>query len=91
MSNILTGKGIDWATAESLAFASLLSEGYGVRLSGQDSGRGTFSQRHAVLYDQVSEQRFVPLRHFRKKQGFFEIIDSFLSEYGVLGFEYGYS
>ena len=69
----------------------MLSEGYGVRLSGQDSGRGTFSQRHAVLYDQVSEKRFVPLRHFREKQGFFEIIDSFLSEYGVLGFEYGYS
>ena len=91
LSSIQTGNGIDWATAESLAFASLLSEGYGVRLSGQDSGRGTFSQRHAVLYDQVSEKRFVPLRHFREKQGFFEIIDSFLSEYGVLGFEYGYS
>ena len=62
-----------------------------MRLSGQDSGRGTFSQRHAVLYDQKNEERFVPLRHFLDKQGFFEVIDSFLSEYGVLGFEYGYS
>ena len=68
-----------------------MDEGYGVRLSGQDSGRGTFSQRHAVLYDQINENRFVPLRHFKKQQGYFEIIDSFLSEYGVLGFEYGYS
>ena len=69
----------------------MLKEGYGVRLSGQDTGRGTFSQRHAVLYDQINEKRFVPLRHFTKEQGYFEIIDSFLSEYGVLGFEYGYS
>ena len=90
-NSITEGKKIDWATAESLAFATLLDEGYGVRLSGQDSGRGTFSQRHAVLYDQINEDRFVPLRHFKKKQGYFEIIDSFLSEYGVLGFEYGYS
>ncbi len=85
------GKNIDWSTAESLAFATLLNEGYGVRLSGQDTGRGTFSQRHSVLYDQINEKRFVPLRHFMKQQGYFEIIDSFLSEYGVLGFEYGYS
>ena len=89
--SVLNGVGIDWATAEALAFASLLSEGFGVRLSGQDVGRGTFSQRHAVLYDQVNEKRFVPLRHFRDHQGLFEIVDSFLSEYGVLGFEYGYS
>jgi 2-oxoglutarate dehydrogenase E1 component len=89
--SVLNGVGIDWATAEALAFASLLSEGFGVRLSGQDVGRGTFSQRHAVLYDQVNEKRFVPLRHFRDQQGLFEIVDSFLSEYGVLGFEYGYS
>ena len=88
---MLNGVGIDWATAEALAFASLLSEGFGVRLSGQDVGRGTFSQRHAVLYDQVNEKRFVPLRHFQDQQGLFEIVDSFLSEYGVLGFEYGYS
>ena len=91
LNSVLTGEGIDWATAEALAFSSLLSEGYGVRLSGQDVGRGTFSQRHAVLYDQINENRFVPLRHFNKEQGIFEIIDSFLSEYGVLGFEYGYT
>ncbi len=91
LKSIQEGKSIDWATAEMLAFATLLDEGYGVRLSGQDSGRGTFSQRHAVLYDQINEKRFVPLRHFKKQQGYFEIIDSFLSEYGVLGFEYGYS
>jgi len=91
LNSVLNNTGIDWATAESLAFATLLNEGFGVRLSGQDSGRGTFSQRHAVLYDQMNEKRFVPLRHFRDKQGFFEVIDSFLSEYGVLGFEYGYS
>ena len=91
LNSVLNDSGIDWATAESLAFATLLKEGFGVRLSGQDSGRGTFSQRHAVLYDQMNEKRFVPLRHFMDKQGFFEVIDSFLSEYGVLGFEYGYS
>jgi len=91
LTSIHEGKNIDWSTAESLAFATLLNEGYGVRLSGQDTGRGTFSQRHSVLYDQINEKRFVPLRHFTKKQGYFEIIDSFLSEYGVLGFEYGYS
>ena len=91
INSVRVGNNIDWATAESLAFATLLDQGYGVRLSGQDSGRGTFSQRHAVLYDQTNENRFVPLRHFKKQQGYFEIIDSFLSEYGVLGFEYGYS
>ena len=91
LNSVLNDSGIDWATAEYLAFATLLKEGFGVRLSGQDSGRGTFSQRHAVLYDQMNEKRFVPLRHFMDKQGFFEVIDSFLSEYGVLGFEYGYS
>ncbi len=89
--SINDGKNIDWATAEALAFATLLKDGYGVRLSGQDVGRGTFSQRHAVLYDQENEKRFVPLRHFRKEQALFEIVDSFLSEFGVLGFEYGYS
>ena len=91
LTSIQEGKNIDWATAEALAFATLLKDGYGVRLSGQDTGRGTFSQRHSVLYDQVNEKRFVPLRHFSKEQGYFEVIDSFLSEYGVLGFEYGYS
>ena len=89
--SIIEGKNIDWATAEALAFATLLKDGYGVRLSGQDVGRGTFSHRHAVLYDQENEKRFVPLRHFRKEQALFEIVDSFLSEFGVLGFEYGYS
>ncbi len=89
--SIIDGINIDWATAEALAFATLLKDGYGVRLSGQDVGRGTFSHRHAVLYDQVNEKRFVPLRHFRKDQALFEIVDSFLSEFGVLGFEYGYS
>ena len=91
LDSVIKGKNIDWATAESLAFATLLSEGYGVRLSGQDVGRGTFSHRHGVLYDQINEKRHVPLRHFQQKQGYFEIIDSFLSEFGVLGFEYGYS
>ena len=89
--SIVEENNIDWATAEALAFATLLKDGYGVRLSGQDVGRGTFSHRHAVLYDQENEKRFVPLRHFRKKQALFEIVDSFLSEFGVLGFEYGYS
>jgi len=91
LTSVLNRKGIDWATSESLALATLLDEGYGVRISGQDVGRGTFSHRHGVLYDQENENRFVPLRHFQNKQGYFEIIDSFLSEFGVLGFEYGYS
>ena len=91
LTSVTKGKGIDWATSESLALATLLDEGYGVRISGQDVGRGTFSHRHGVLYDQENENRFVPLRHFQSKQGYFEIVDSFLSEFGVLGFEYGYS
>ena len=86
-----TGEGIDWATAEALAFGTLLSEGACVRLSGQDSGRGTFSQRHAVFYDQETEERYVPLNHIRDGQAQFEVIDSPLSEAAVLGFEYGYS
>jgi 2-oxoglutarate dehydrogenase E1 component len=85
------GQGIDWATAEHLAFGTLLREGFPVRLSGQDSGRGTFSQRHAILYDQESEERYIPLNHLDPKQAPFEVVDSFLSEEGVLGFEYGYS
>jgi 2-oxoglutarate dehydrogenase E1 component len=84
-----SGKGIDWATGEALAFGSLLSEGYGVRLSGQDSGRGTFSQRHAVWVDQTDEHKYVPLQTI--EHGRFEVLDSPLSEYGVLGFEYGYA
>ena len=85
------GEGIDWATAEALAFGSLLLEGCPVRLSGQDSGRGTFSQRHAVLIDQTTEARHVPLSHLSPEQAHFEVHDSMLSEAAVLGFEYGYS
>jgi 2-oxoglutarate dehydrogenase E1 component len=85
------GEGIDWATAEALAFGTLLKEGTPVRLSGQDCGRGTFSQRHAVLTDQDSETRYVPLANVAPEQGHFEILDSPLSENAVLGFEYGYS
>ena len=88
---IQQGNGIDWATAEHLAFASLLTEGFPIRLSGEDVGRGTFSQRHAVIYDQLTEEKYVPLSHLRAEQGAIEVIDSILSEEGVLGFEYGYS
>ena len=84
-----SGQGFDWATGEALAFGSLLSEGYAVRLSGQDSGRGTFSQRHAVWVDQASERKYVPLDTV--PHGRFEVHDSPLSEYGVLGFEYGFA
>ena len=83
--------GIDWSTAEALAFGSLLDEGYPVRLVGQDSGRGTFSQRHSVLRNQTDNSRYIPLNNISKSQKSFEIVDSFLSELAVLGFEYGYS
>ena len=86
-----TGEGIDWATGEALAFGSLVLDGYPVRLSGQDSGRGTFSQRHAVWVDQQTGEKFIPLREMRTGGPRFEVRDSPLSEYGVLGFEYGYS
>ena len=86
-----TGKGFDWATAEALAFGSLVSEGYMVRLSGQDSTRGTFSHRHSALIDQATEERYYPLNNIRQGQARYEVIDSMLSEYAVLGFEYGYS
>jgi 2-oxoglutarate dehydrogenase E1 component len=85
------GADIDWATAESLAFGSLVDEGFPVRLSGQDSVRGTFSQRHSGVIDQVTEERYVPLNNIRAGQAPFEVIDSALSEEAVLGFEYGYS
>ena len=88
-ATIEAGKGIDWATAEALAFGSLLKEGRNVRLSGQDTERGTFSQRHSVLIDQDTEARYVPLEHL--PPGRFEVINSMLSEEAVLGFEYGYS
>ena len=89
--NITNGSGIDWATAEHLAFGSILMEGNPVRLSGQDSCRGTFSQRHAVFVDQVTENRYTPLNHLADNQAFFEVIDSPLSEASVMGFEYGFS
>ncbi len=86
-----TGKGFDWATAEAAAFGSLLTEGFPVRLSGQDCTRGTFSQRHSAFVDQTTEERHYPLNHIRPGQSRYEVIDSMLSEYAVLGFEYGYS
>jgi 2-oxoglutarate dehydrogenase E1 component len=86
-----TGAGIDWAMAEHLAFATLLNEGFPVRLSGQDSERGTFSQRHAVLIDQETERRYTPLKYVCPNQGRFEVINSMLSEEAVLAFEYGYT
>src|SRR5437899_5854751 len=85
------GKRIDWACAESLAIGSLVLEGIPVSISGQDTSRGTFSQRHAVLHDIESGTRYVPLDHIRKGQARFTILDSMLSEYGVLGFEFGVS
>jgi 2-oxoglutarate dehydrogenase E1 component len=88
---ITTGQNIDWATAESLAFGSLLTEGFPVRLSGQDSVRGTFSQRHSGIVDQTTEARYVPLNNLGGDQAQFEVIDSALSEEAVLGFEYGYA
>jgi 2-oxoglutarate dehydrogenase E1 component len=88
---IETGTGIDWATAEALAFGTLVDEGHKVRLSGQDCERGTFSQRHSVLIDQETEGRFTPLNNIREGQAKYEVINSMLSEEAVLGFEYGYS
>jgi 2-oxoglutarate dehydrogenase E1 component len=85
------GRDIDWATAEALAFCTLLLEGHRVRLSGQDTERGTFSQRHSVLIDQENENRYTPFNHLRDGQARFEVINSMLSEEAVLGFEYGYS
>ena len=85
------GKGIDWGTAEWLAYGSLLLDGSRVRLTGQDARRGTFSHRHAVIYDAQNGSRYVPLRHLGANQASFEIYDSPLSEAGVLGFEYGYA
>ena len=89
--NVNNGNGIDWSTAETLAFGSLLEEGYPVRLVGQDSGRGTFSQRHSVLRNQIDNSRYIPLNNISYNQKKFEVVDSFLSELAVLGFEYGYS
>jgi 2-oxoglutarate dehydrogenase E1 component len=83
-----TGNGFDWATAEALAFGSLLQDGFPVRLSGQDSGRGTFSQRHAAWIDQKNGRKYIPLSTIDRR---FQVLDSPLSEFGVLGFEYGYA
>ncbi len=85
------GEGIDWALAEHMAFATLLDEGYPVRLSGQDSVRGTFTQRHSDLIDQTTEEHYTPLNNLRPGQAHYEVIDSLLSEEAVLGFEYGFS
>jgi 2-oxoglutarate decarboxylase len=82
---------VDWPFAEALAFGSLVLEGTHVRLSGQDSGRGTFSQRHLAFYDYENGERYIPLRHLSPDQAKFDVFDSFLSEYAVLGFEFGYS
>jgi 2-oxoglutarate dehydrogenase E1 component len=86
-----SGEGLDWAMGEALAFGSLLLEGFKVRLSGQDSGRGTFSHRHCVIVDQDNENRYYPLSEIRPDQAKFEVMDSPLSEFAVAGFEYGYS
>ncbi len=82
---------IDWAFGEALAFGSLVLDGTPVRLSGQDSGRGTFSQRHLAFYDYENGERYIPLRHMSPDQATFDVVDSSLSEYAVLGFEFGYS
>ena len=87
---LLSGK-LDWSSAESLSIGTLLTEGFSVRLSGQDSGRGTFSQRHAILRNQENHDRFIPVNNIEKGQMKFEVIDSLLSELAVLGFEFGYS
>jgi 2-oxoglutarate decarboxylase len=90
--DILTKPGtLDWAFGEALAFGTLVLEGTSVRLSGQDSGRGTFSQRHLAFYDSETEKRYVPMQHISPDQGRFDVLDSSLSEYAVLGFEFGYS
>ncbi len=90
--NQMLSKGkLDWSSAESLAIGTLLTEGFSVRLSGQDSGRGTFSQRHAILRNQENHERFIPVNNIEKGQMKFEVIDSLLSELAVLGFEFGYS
>ena len=93
MKSINKGKNIDWATAEALAFSSLIEEGHFVRLSGQDVERGTFSHRHAVLSDQKTNKKFIPISQVLNKDNKhkFTVVNSLLSEYGVLGFEFGVS
>jgi 2-oxoglutarate dehydrogenase E1 component len=91
LQSVEKGEGIDWANAEALAFGSLLSEGCPVRLSGQDCGRGTFSQRHSVLFDRQTGASYVPLNHLDNQGAGFQVHNSLLAEAGVLGFEYGYA
>ena len=91
LAAIESGEGIDWATGEALAFGTLLDEGHPVRLSGQDSERGTFTQRHSVLNDQETDETYTPLNNIAPDQQRYEVINSMLSEEAVLGFEYGYS
>lgn len=91
LSMVMEDKNIDWAMAETLAYATLLWEGTNVRISGQDCGRGTFSHRHGLLVDQVKEGEYFPLQHLKENQSRFDLINSPLSEFGVLGFEYGYN
>ena len=91
MQMVETGEGIDWAMGEALAYGTLCVEGTKIRLSGQDCERGTFSQRHSVLYDQETEDRYIPLANLSPTQARYEVINSMLSEEAVLGFEYGYS
>jgi len=88
---VAEGNALDWGCAEMLALGSLLREGSNVRLAGQDSGRGTFSHRHSVLTDRTTAERYVPLQHLAADQGWFQVIDTMLSEAAVLGFEYGFS
>ena len=88
---INSGKGINWATAEALAFGSLQVEGFPVRLSGQDCERGTFSHRHSAILDQNTAEKYYPLNNIRPEQAPYEVINSMLSEYAVLGYEYGYT
>jgi len=88
---VTSGRGLDWATAEHLAYATLLDEGFPVRLSGQDCGRGTFSQRHSHITDQTTGERYTPLNNLGEEAAQYEVIDSLLSEEAVLGYEYGYS
>jgi 2-oxoglutarate dehydrogenase E1 component len=89
--NIEQGGQLDWATGEALAFGALLKQGWPIRLTGQDSARGTFSHRHSIIYDQNSSKKFVPLNQLSDEQASFEVADSNLSEFGSLGFEFGYS
>jgi len=90
-ASITSGKGIDWGTAEAIAFGSLLMEGFHVRISGQDVERGTFSHRHAVLHDQQTGEEYIPLAHLEGSKAMFSATNSFLSEYAALGYELGFS